>query len=185
MRVEYLMLQLQKYHGNTNNAAQQGYAMAEVKVLFIFVFFTIFIVIAITNLSVVLRSYESFGEELLKYFTCESTGMSPGKSCSRSNFEREDPTAPAVTINFIVTAIYPLMTLIYVVKVADIKKFLNRQTAKQTTATQVSAGRVVDGDGKNKSDKAIQNGQLKTTSNGDFPSQPHENTVSIEMTVSP
>ena len=87
-------------------------------------------VVTITSYSISIRKQKSFAEELVKYFICESTGTSPGKTCTRSHFEGLDPSAPATAISVIVVSLYPLVNLLYVIRLADIKTFLQQITSK-------------------------------------------------------
>ncbi len=104
--------------------SQKDYMKVELKVLTAFVTFTFVMALAITNNSVASRTYKEFEQELIDYFTCESTGVSPGKACSRSGFENADYTPFLVAINEIVLTIYPFVSLIYVVNITEIKKAL-------------------------------------------------------------
>ncbi len=104
--------------------SQKDYMKAELKVLTAFVTFTFVMALAITNNSVSNRNYKEFEQELIDYFICESTGVSPGKACSRSGFENADYTPFLVAINEITLTIYPFVTLIYVVNITEIKKAL-------------------------------------------------------------
>ncbi len=104
--------------------SQQDYMKAELKVLTAFVTFTFVMALAITNNSVSSRTYKEFEQELIDCFTCESTGVSPGKACSRSGFENVDKTPFLVAINEIALTIYPFVSLIYVVNITEIKKAL-------------------------------------------------------------
>ncbi len=74
----------------------------ELKVLTAFVTFTFVTALAITNNSVASHTYKEFEQELIDYLTCESTGVSPGKACSRSGFENVDKTPFLIAINEIV-----------------------------------------------------------------------------------
>ncbi len=96
----------------------------ELKVLTAFVTYTFVMALAIANNSVASRTYKEFEQELIDYFTCESTGVSPGKACSRSGFENADYTPFLIAINEITLTIYPFVTLIYVVNITEIKRAL-------------------------------------------------------------
>lgn len=102
---------------------QRGYVKAELKILVSFFYYVILTVVAVTKYSVVLRHSDEFEEELFKYFTCESTGTGPGKSCSRSGFESADQTSIFIPAIAILLAIYPFVQLIYIANVEEIKHF--------------------------------------------------------------
>ncbi len=97
---------------------------AELKMLTAFVFFTFIMAIAIINISVASFNYKEFEQELIDYFTCESTGVSPGKACSRSGFENVDYAPYVNAITEIALTIYPFVSLIYVINITEIKKAL-------------------------------------------------------------
>ncbi len=118
---------------------QQVYMKAELKVLTAFVYFTFIMVLGITINTVVLRNYKEFEEELTVYFTCESMGVSPGKTCSRSGFENADYTSFTVTINVMVLTLYPFVTLIYIVNIAEIKRvLLKRVKARESSNSKAT-----------------------------------------------
>ncbi len=97
---------------------------AELKMLTAFVLFTFNNAIVVINNSVASRTYKEFEQELTDYFTCESTGVSPGKACSRSGFENVDYTPILVTTGVILLTVYPFVTLIYVANITEIKRAL-------------------------------------------------------------
>lgn len=111
---------MQKHEGDNS------YIKAELKVVIAFLCFMFITALGITNNSVVLQHYNEFERELLSYFVCESTGVSPGKTCSRSGFENADLTPYTITTNEIVLTFYPVVTLIYVVNIAEIKTGLQK-----------------------------------------------------------
>ena len=68
--------------------------------------------------------------EINDYFKCESTGMRPGKECKRSNFENIDPTAIALTMANVIGAGFPIVNLLYVVNVRELRESWGRMKAK-------------------------------------------------------
>ncbi len=80
-------------------------------------------IVAITSYSLILRNSDKFEEELFKYFTCESTGIVDGESCSRSGFESVDSTSISLPVIAVLFAIYPFILLIYIVNVEEIRHF--------------------------------------------------------------
>ncbi len=97
----------------------------ELKILTAFVCFTFVTLIGITNITLVLRSYrEMVLEKILDYFVCESTGVSPGTTCSRSGFENADYTPVTLTINEFIVTLYVLVLLIFVINITEIKEVL-------------------------------------------------------------
>ncbi len=101
------------------------------KILLCLVIFTFIPLLAITNISVVLRTSVEFERELLDYFMCESTGVSPRKTCSRSGFEAEDHTHYIHISYAVAMIVYVFTTLIYVINIAEIKARLSKWAQKK------------------------------------------------------
>ncbi len=122
--------------------SQQDYIKVELKILTAFVCFTFVMLIGITNITLVLGSYREMVLEILDYFVCESTGVSPGTTCSRSGFENADYTSFTLTINEFIVTLYVLVLLIFVVNVTEIKEvlrnMLNRTNSHATFCRRAS-----------------------------------------------
>ncbi len=97
---------------------------AELKMLTAFLLYTFIMAIVVINVSVASSNYKEFVQEQFDYFTCESTGVSPGKTCTRSGFEKVDKTPYFNAIREIALTIYPFVSLIYVVNITEIKRAL-------------------------------------------------------------
>ena len=93
---------------------------AEIKLLIIFSYFFVFLAVSQTAFAFALRNTPSFAAELAEYFFCEAAGIS-GLTCERS-FERIAGDIP-VAIGFVLYGLYPVVTLIYVVNVEELKEF--------------------------------------------------------------
>ena len=106
------------------------YSETELKVLFTTVYYIVVQIAFLVSYTVSIRRGKAFGEELVKYFICESMGNGPGKTCSWSDFEGVDTSVPAIAIIMILTAVYPLVSLLYVIRLEDINTFLQRITSK-------------------------------------------------------
>ena len=77
------------------------------------------------------RSGPEFTDDLKNYFACEETGTIPGKRCSRP-LDRLD-AAVIFTIFGCLLGLYPLVNLIYVVNIKELKqKFSKCKSAVYT-----------------------------------------------------
>ncbi len=94
---------------------------AELKVLITFVYYAICLgsTVALSSLGTV---GTSFSTELLGYLSCEAPG---GRVCERT-YERPETEVP-VNFSLVVFALYPIVNLIYVVKITKIKKFISKK----------------------------------------------------------
>ena len=92
----------------------------EIKLLIIFCYIFVFLALSQTTFAVGLRNRASFAAELTEYFFCEAAGIS-GRTCERS-FERVAGDIP-VAIGFVLYGLYPVVTLIYVVNIKELKEF--------------------------------------------------------------
>ena len=84
--------------------------------------------------SVVLKRENAYSTALQDYFECESTGISPNKTCERSIFESLDPTEFTFPITIVSFVILPLATLLYV---TNIKKLMTKFKCNKKKATTV------------------------------------------------
>ena len=89
---------------------------------------TAFILVAVTVLAVIGPEFE---EDLGEYFACEATGAIPGKDCSRPH-DRISAIV-LITIAEVLWGLFPLVNLIYVVNVTELKhKFSSCKTQHAT-----------------------------------------------------
>ena len=65
---------------------------------------------------------DSYTQALREYFLCESAGISPGKTCDRSEFNQSLPYLLPFEIIPILTALLPVVTLVYVVNIHEVKQ---------------------------------------------------------------
>ena len=103
---------------------------AEIKLLIIFCYFFVFLAVSQTAFAFALRNTPSFAAELAEYFFCEAAGI-PGRTCERS-FERIAGDIP-VAIGFVLYGLYPVVTLIYVVNVKELKEFCCGRDSKESS----------------------------------------------------
>ena len=95
----------------------------EVKVLVIAFSYIIIGLVATTSFAISSARIESLKEELFVYFQCELCGTNSqlGESCSESGYEQLTNGA-LVTMAYSLLGMYPLVTLVYVVRVSGLKK---------------------------------------------------------------
>ncbi len=93
---------------------------AELKVLVTFVYYAVCLgsTVALSSLGTV---GTSFSMELLGYLSCEAPG---GRVCEKT-YERPETEVP-VNFSLVVFALYPVVNLIYVVKITKIKQFISK-----------------------------------------------------------
>lgn len=92
---------------------------AEIKLLIIFSYVFAFLALSQTAFTFALRNQASFEADLAEYFLCEASGVS-GRPCERS-FQRLSGDIP-VAVGYVLLGLYPIVTLIYVVNVKELKK---------------------------------------------------------------
>ena len=82
-----------------------------------------FLAVSQTALTIVLRNQPIFIIQLKAYFLCESMGV-PGNNCERS-FGRFNSKVSLV-ISYLFLGLYPIINLIYVVNVKELKNSCSR-----------------------------------------------------------
>lgn len=97
----------------------------EIKISVILIYFSLFLGTSQTALTFVIRNIPSYVSELETYFLCESSGQLPGKVCERS-FQRLGWEI-VIVIAYIILGCYPVVQLIYVVNMKDLKQELTRE----------------------------------------------------------
>ena len=104
-------------------------SMAEVKIVILFVYFSIFLASILVTFTVRLHGIDTLIKEIRQYFVCEATGIMPGKVCDRS-FERLETEVISI-ITFTLIGFYPIVSLIYVVNIQELKKKVSRRTTRK------------------------------------------------------
>ena len=122
---------------------------AEVKLFIIFCYFFVFLALTQTAFTVTLRNQAKFVAELTEYFFCEAAGIQ-GNICERS-FERLASDVP-VAIGYALLGLYPIVSLIYVVNVEEIKESCcgrkggnSKSISSHSSSTLVLRGTMVNG----------------------------------------
>ena len=97
---------------------------SELKILIVFVYSIIFAAIGVIAYMIGTRNADVFRNQLTSYFGCEALGVRPGEECER----RFDRTAVEVIVDLTLffTAIYPIVSLIYVVNLQELKMFFTK-----------------------------------------------------------
>ena len=98
---------------------------AEIKLLVIFCYAFILLAISQITLTFSLRNRQNFRTRLMAYFLCELVGVAFGNNCERS-FERFSGEA-FIIFSFILLGLYPVVKLVYVVNVKELKNSCRRK----------------------------------------------------------
>ena len=104
---------------------ESSIATVEIKVLII-AFSYIFVgLVATTSFAISSSRIERLKQEVLAYFHCERCGITGyqliGENCTRNGFERFTNDA-LVTMAYSLFGLYSVITLVYVIRVSDLKK---------------------------------------------------------------
>ncbi len=120
------------YFWYTMQVWPKHFTKAQMKVTVSFAWYLLYglsLLIAFSFLAVSSKDVES---ELIAYFTCESTGVSPEKVCDRSGFESADPVH-LFAAQFVVGLGYPFVNLMYALNIKHTTQFLTSHCRKSTT----------------------------------------------------
>ena len=101
-----------------------------------------FLALTQTAFTVTLRNQPKFVAELTEYFFCEAAGIQ-GNICERS-FERLASDVP-VTIGYALLGLYPIVSLIYVVNVEEIKESCCGRKGGNSKSTVALKGVIFNG----------------------------------------
>ena len=93
---------------------------AELKILIVFLYFSIFTVTSLIAFTIISQNITDFASELTFYFVCESQGIQPGRTCERG-FNRIGAEV-ALMFAYIFLGFFPLVSLVYVINCQEIKK---------------------------------------------------------------
>ena len=98
---------------------------AEVKMLIICCYYVILGLGASLAFTISSAYLNSLQNELQDYFECEECGIDSGQTCDRGQYERFINPA-LITIGYSLFALYPVVTLIYIVRFSAIGRFIGR-----------------------------------------------------------
>lgn len=112
---------------------------AELKILLVFVYSIVFAVIGLITFTVSARDASSLEEQLTDYFVCEARGA--GGDCPQDFTSTLVRVDVLLAVSVVLLAIYPIVNLVYVVNIQDLKKFFVRQCGRMRgeTATTMSS----------------------------------------------
>ena len=79
--------------------------------------------------------------ELFDYFECEQCGVNSGQTCDRSGFERLT-NPPLVTIGYSLLALYPVITLIYVLRIKRKPRAKHTLSDMASNSTYISSNQL-------------------------------------------
>ena len=104
-----------------------NFRQAQVKVIIIcccYVVIGLGACLAFALSSTILRDLQ---RELIDYFECERCSVNSGRMCERIGFERLT-NPPLVTVGYSLLALYPVITLVYVIRIKRSRKVHTKQT---------------------------------------------------------
>ena len=98
---------------------------AELKILITFIYYAL-INGSLLAFSAVGNLGGGFFEELFIYLSCESTGIMLGKVRCERAFQRLELKIP-LTAGLILVGLYPIVNLLYVLNIKEVKRWLSRR----------------------------------------------------------
>ena len=99
-----------------NNTSSRNLKKAEIKVFIICFCYVILGLAASLAYSISSAFLDDLQRELFDYFECERCGVTSGQLCDRTGFERLT-NPPLITIGYSIFVLYPVITLIYVIRI--------------------------------------------------------------------
>ena len=112
---------------------------AEIKVFVICLCYVILGLAASLAYSISSAFLDDHQRELMNYFECERCGVDSGRMCDRSGFERLT-NPPLITIGYSIFVLYPVITLVYLVRLkrASQTKHAQAELATKSTSTNLA-----------------------------------------------
>jgi hypothetical protein len=110
---------------------------AEIKVYIICICYVVLGLAAALAYSISSAFLDDHQRELMNYFECERCGVNSGLMCDRSGFERLT-NPPLITIGYSIFVLYPVITLVYIVRLrreSRTKSAQHELTTKSTSTT--------------------------------------------------
>lgn len=105
--------------------------ITQAKILIIICYYVVLEATTLTAFSVAIRDHPHYVRELSAYFLCESTGVRTGEPCRPSEFRRFNNHIPSM-LSFVVLSLIPVVSLVYIVRVQDIKSACQKLFRKTT-----------------------------------------------------
>ncbi len=105
---------------------------AEIRILIALCYYFLLGFFMLTAITIPATNRPSFIADISDYFLCESTGADSNKDVCARNFERFNSRMVLIAALLIV-GMFPVVNLIYVLNVQEIKKILSRRLKKRHT----------------------------------------------------
>ena len=105
---------------------------AEIKILIALCYFFLLGTFMLSAIIVPATQYSQYIAAVSNYFLCESTGVYPNKKVCERNFEKYDGRMQFV-IGLFFLGMFPIVNLLYVLNVQEIKKIISRPLKRRRT----------------------------------------------------
>ena len=127
----FIILLIVQQHGlfqarQTTKSHKIRIGIAERKILLVFMYFVFLAVPTLLSFSQATRDDELFAKTLLIYFDCERNGYDPDNPCDTSSYRKFIALIVFVPLSFILIGLYPLLNLVFVVDVQELKQVLKK-----------------------------------------------------------
>ena len=97
--------------------------MAERKILIIFCYYVLLVVIALIAFTVITRNIGQFAAAVADYWQCELTGVDPENPCDELRASLEGLSFPVLTsFSYILLGISPAVHLVFAVNISELKQ---------------------------------------------------------------
>jgi len=131
-----MLFNLQQHRtSKKSKSAHFKFGTAEKKLLVVFLYFELLVIIALITFSLNTRYENEFIQSLLDLFSCEQTGHDPENICSRSDINRLGFPS-ATLLSYIILGFFPVVILVYAVNVKELKKALKVYKYKLYSSTR-------------------------------------------------
>ena len=118
------------FHLQSFKALLKSYLLmstAELKILITFLYY----VISLASILALSAVGNDGPTELIRYFSCEATGILPGKVCERT-FQTPATEIP-VNLSLVMLGLFPAVNLVYILNLTKIKQWISRQCTCYST----------------------------------------------------
>ena len=118
---------------------------AEIKVYIICLCYVVLGLAASLAYSISSAFLDDHQRELMSYFECERCGVDSGQMCDRSGFESLT-NPPLITIGYSIFVLYPVITLVYLVRLRRESRTENgqRELTSKSTSTTLQPGSTIN-----------------------------------------
>ena len=124
VQIEVLFILIIQQYGLIKAKKSKGvfkFGTAERKILIIFCYYILLVVVALTSFTLNTRNSEPFLEALINYFFCEGRGNDPNNPCDRNTFHQYS-NPELTTISFVLINIFPVINLVYALNIKEMKE---------------------------------------------------------------